>query len=246
MQLLRATLNDIRNNIDRHHNIWYMEACNMGRSVGTIANKPRISSTQSYRDNHPSEDVSGYYRRSITIQFIESAQVAMSDRFSEKHLAVYSGFNILPSVMFRNRNWKDDMKPFFDLYEIDFVEYGGINAELHTWQMFWEKKQTNIKYYEINQLLKITNKKMFPGIYNCLKILGTIHVSSSECERTISVLRRLKTYQRNTMGQKRFSSLAMLTIHRNCEHNIDQIVKKFALEQPRKMKLLNILDSEDQ
>ena len=26
----------------------------------------------------------------------------------------------------------------------------------------------------------------------------------------------------------------------------DEIVKKFALEQPRKMKLLNILDSEDQ
>ena len=108
------------------------------------------------------------------------------------------------------------------------------------------KKQTNNEYYEINQLLKITNKKMFPGIYNCLKILGTIPVSSSECESTISVLRRLKTYQRNTMGQKRSSSLAMLTIHRNFEHNIDQIVEKFALEQPRKMKLLNILDSEDQ
>ena len=91
------------------------------------------------------------------------------------------------------------MKPFFDLYEIDFVEYGRINAELHMWQMFWEKKQTNNEYYEIYQL-KITNKKMFPGIYNCLKILGTIPVSSSECERTISVLRRLKTYQRNTMG----------------------------------------------
>ena len=30
------------------------------------------------------------------------------------------------------------------------------------------------------------------------------------------------------------------------EHNIDQIVKKFPLEQSRKMKLLNILDSEDQ
>ena len=146
--------------------------------------------------------------------------------------------------MFRNR--KGDMKPFFDLYEIDFVAYGRINAELHMWQMFWEKKQTNNEYYEINQLLKITNKKMFPGIYNCLTILGTIPVSSSECERTISVLRRLKTYQRNAMGQKRFSSLAMLTIHRNFEPNIDQIVNKFALEQPRNMKLLNILDSEDQ
>ena len=32
VQLLRTTLNDIRNNIDRHHNIWYMEACNMGEA----------------------------------------------------------------------------------------------------------------------------------------------------------------------------------------------------------------------
>ena len=54
--------------------------------------------------------------------------------------------------------------------------------------MFSEKKQTNNEYYEINQLLNITNKKMFPGIY-----LGTIPVYSSECERIISVLRRLKT-----------------------------------------------------
>ena len=52
----------------------------------------------------------------------------MQDRFSEKHLAVYSGFNILPSVMFHNKNWKDDMKPFFDLYEIDCVEYGKCSA----------------------------------------------------------------------------------------------------------------------
>ena len=92
------------------------------------------------------------------------------------------------------------------------------------WQLFWEKKQTDNEYYEINQLLKITNKKMFPGIYNCLKILGTIPVSSSECERTISVSRRLKTYQHNTMGKKKCSSLAMLTIHGNFDHNIDQIV----------------------
>ena len=115
----------------------------------------------------------------------------MSDRFSENHLAVSSGFNILPSLMYRNKNWKDDMKPFFDLYEIDFVEYGIIN-ELHMWQMFLEKKQTNNEYYETNQLLKITNKKMFSGIYHCLKILGTIPVSTSECKRTISVLRRLR------------------------------------------------------
>ena len=36
-----------------------MESCNVGRSVGTIANKPRISLKSYTSINHLSEDVSG-------------------------------------------------------------------------------------------------------------------------------------------------------------------------------------------
>ena len=55
----------------------------------------------------------------------------------------------------------------------------------------------------IAKVLKMTDRTMFPGIYNCLKLLATVSVTSSQCERTISVLRRLKTYLRNTMCQDR-------------------------------------------
>ena len=55
---------------------------------------------------------------------------------------------------------------------------------------------------------KMTDRTTFPGIYNCLKLLATVPVTTSQCERTISVLRRFKAYLRNTMCQDRFSALA--------------------------------------
>ena len=71
----------------------------------------------------------------------------------------------------------------------------------------------------IAKLLKMTDRTMFPGIYHCLKLLATVPVTSSQCERTTSVLRRLKTYLRNTMCQDRFSALALLNIPREFKHD---------------------------
>ena len=69
-------------------------------------------------------------------------------------------------------------------------------------------------------------------------------MTSSQCERTISVLRHLKTYLRNTMCQDRFSALALLNIHRQFKHDIENIINKFANLHPRKIDLCNILQSD--
>ena len=108
VQLLRATLNDIRNNIDRHHNIWYMEACNMGRSVGTIANKPRISSTQSYcvscRDVH-------FKNPNHIAEIDEYALNVLGDmddivkQIAEKNDQMRKKYKVIPG-------WNDLVKPF--------------------------------------------------------------------------------------------------------------------------------------
>ena len=48
-----------------------------------------------------------------------------------------------------------------------------------------------------------------------LKILWTIPVNSCQCERSFSCLKRLETYSRNSMGEKRLSGIALLNIERN-------------------------------
>jgi len=73
----------------------------------------------------------------------------------------------------------------------------------------------------------------------------TVPVTSGECERSFSSLRRLKTYMRSTMQQERFSSLALLSIHRDFNHDIESIITKFAMKRPRKMALVNILASDE-
>ena len=90
----------------------------------------------------------------------------------------------------------------------------------------------------------MTDRTMFPGIYNCLNLLATVPVTSSQCERTISVLRRLKTYLRNTMCQDRFSALALLNIQREFIHDIENIINIFANLHPRKIDFCNILQSD--
>ena len=81
----------------------------------------------------------------------------------------------------------------------------------------------------IEHLLLLCQEKdlvtTFPVIYNSLKILGTVPVTSCECERSISVLRRTKTYLRSTMGQDRFSDLALLYIRRDFDINLDQVIE---------------------
>ena len=136
--------------------------------------------------------------------------------------------------MFRNRNWKDDMKPFFDLYEIDFVEYGRINAEFHMWQMFWEKKQTINEYYEINQLLKITNKKMFSGIYNLFEYFRNHSCFLFGMRKDYISSKTVEDISTQYYGAEEILFTGNIDYSQNFEHNIDQIVNKFALEQPRK------------
>ncbi|KYN50578.1 hypothetical protein ALC57_08606, partial [Trachymyrmex cornetzi] len=54
-----------------------------------------------------------------------------------------------------------------------------------------------------------------------IKVLLTIPGSSCSNERSFSALRRLKTYLRATMLQKRLNNIAILNIYRDIAQNLD-------------------------
>lgn len=82
---------------------------------------------------------------------------------------------------------------------------------------------------------------MYPNITECIKIFSTLPVTTCECERNVSALRRLKTYLRSTMSQTRLTGLALLHIHYNMDIDFDEIIRRFARLHPRRMELANIL-----
>jgi len=84
-----------------------------------------------------------------------------------------------------------------------------------------------------------------PLVSKALMASQTIALTSVTCERTFSVLRRIKTYLRSTMTQERMKQLVFLSIetsllkHLSGECSfVDTIIDKFASMKDRQVKLL--------
>ena len=71
------------------------------------------------------------------------------------------------------------------------------------------------------EAIKVCDPDMFPNVSVLLQLACTIPVTSRECERSASALRRLHNYMRAKMGKERLSSLALLHIHYDRKINLD-------------------------
>ena len=73
-------------------------------------------------------------------------------------------------------------------------------------------------------------KNAFPILVKLLKISLSISVSTAECERCFSALKRIKTYLRSTMTNERLVNVAILSIEREISKNIclETVVDHFA------------------
>ena len=72
----------------------------------------------------------------------------------------------------------------------------------------------------------------------------TFPVTTCECERSISVLNRVKKFNRTTQTDERLSGLCMLSAYRDTPVDWEKVVNTFASQFPRRMTLTNILDDE--
>ncbi len=61
-----------------------------------------------------------------------------------------------------------------------------------------------------------------PQLYKLFSLVATIGATPAGVERSFSCLKRLKSYTRNTMGQGRLSSLALLAIERTLVKSLEK------------------------
>ena len=87
-------------------------------------------------------------------------------------------------------------------------------------------------------------KSIVDAIILCtiLHIMTVWPLTSCEAERSISGIRRLKTYLRCTMKEDRLNGLALLMEHRSIRISIKEIIDVFASTQQRRMKFASLLD----
>ena len=100
-----------RNTVDTFHKKCYSDIVEIACKVGIEECKPRTSKLQRNRNNIPSESVSDYFKKVVTIPLLDHLTVEIERRFDHGSISVYSGLVIIPSKMvslvYKNVNWRE-------------------------------------------------------------------------------------------------------------------------------------------
>ena len=168
---------------------------------------PRFCGCQLHRDNIPSDTPEEYFRRSIMIPFLDQLIQHLSSRFSALQSTAVRGLCLVPSVLV-------SLKTSDDLDDL-------VSRMIYLCQPLGRQSYIVGNFLGRNRqicpilLLKLSVLVILSTIlvYTLLQIICTLPVTTSTCERSVSVIRRLKTYLRAAMGQERMSGLALMHIH---------------------------------
>lgn len=108
-------------------------------------------------------------------------------------------------------DWKDEFKQFSDFY-LDDPSPSILEHELNLWEVYWDTYEGS-KPNNVTGTLQLIDFPGFENIKTALMILGTLPVTSCECERSFSAIKTLKTFWRTTMTSERLNGLSLMYIH---------------------------------
>jgi hypothetical protein len=105
-----------------------------------------------------------------------------------------------------------EIERVFDWYSADLPQNATFQWEIHRWSTF---RQDLIKTSHSPYSLFSFQPDYYPSIREIFHILLTMPIGSVPCERSFSVLRRRKQWNRTAMVEYRLNGLAILHIHRD-------------------------------
>ena len=117
IDLLYLILDNMRTEIDTKHNVWYNEATVISEAVGTVPAKPRTAGRQMHRENVSAESTSQYFKRTISIPFLDHLLNQIHARFSETNLDAMDALYAMPNSVMTNSEWLVGFSRFAKKYE---------------------------------------------------------------------------------------------------------------------------------
>ncbi len=108
------------------------------------------------------------------------------------------------------------------------------HRECQRWKFRCEQTQSPSTPSLETTLLNLP-EDLFPNVARCFHLLLAMPVSTASAERSLSTMRRLKTYLRSTMTTERMSGLGLMNVHRDRELNAARVVDLFAQKRKRRL-----------
>lgn len=99
MSLLYLTINELRSDIDTTHHAFYQMAVDITKEVKIDPIKKRTTERQVHRENVPADSNTAYYKRAVTIPFLDQLLGQIQSRFSEGNLYVLDVMNGMPNYV---------------------------------------------------------------------------------------------------------------------------------------------------
>ena len=231
--------------MEEGHNEFCNKAVELAKKVGVKEKIPRICKVQTARENYPADNPRDYYRFKLTIPLLDHLKEEIESRFPSEMCNLYNGFYVIPIIFLHCKDvcWKTEFLKFLSAYKDDMPNYRSIHCELEMWETSWRKGFEKVEYDSVSDTLKNCDELAFPNIYVALKILAV--VTTCECERSVSALRRMKTWLRSTMANERLNGLAMVHINNDITLDVDEVINSFTRQNPTRMQFIDILDDKE-
>ena len=117
------TLSSVRQKIEEKHAKWFQEACRISEKLDITMQKPRTCQVQCNRANTPAETVEDYYRRNLTIPFLDHLIKELEVRLgSVEQETAMQDLLAVPSILLASKEtWMTSIRQFCTFYEDSIV-----------------------------------------------------------------------------------------------------------------------------
>ena len=158
--------------------------------------------------------------------FIDHVVTELKTRFSNHHEGLVVVQHLTPFSL--EEHTEDKLKSIQGYYGkfLGSDEGEDLVTDITKWKKKYENVALQDKPKSVSLALSECSAQTFPVLHKVFIIYLTTPVGSVSCERSFSVLHRLKLWMRSSMTEERLSGLAMMLAHRGTDYIPKSIEKR--------------------
>ena len=192
---------------------------------------------------HQYQDPKAFYRH-IYYESCDLLSAELEHRFQNQSLSLVLAIEHILLKAANGSNYQDESSTVEASCSKNDIDWSDLSRHLPILQDVVKKSNPTLQnvtsIHTICEALNRNNvyKDMLPSIHCLLRLYMTIPITSATSERTFSALRRLLTYLRSPMTEKRLNNCLLLNVHKSYTDSLDltAVAKVFIHRQDERVK----------
>jgi len=255
--LTNKTMQGMRN--DRDFDLFYETVTKSAKSMDFVSSPtaPRKRKRPKYNilefvEGNPSSSGEAYYPetahahfKAIYFEAIDVIVSSIKERFEQPAFKVFTEVEQLLLKSISKKPTEEEMKTVNASFCDDFDDQS-LPCELELLPTIF-REFSPVNFSDVVQSLSTEKRKLIKNVVIIIRLVLTMGATSATPERSFSTMRRLKTWLRSTMTQKRFNSLSLLNVHKEILDTISliDIANEFVRAHPSRQNIFGIFNESD-